>query len=608
MDKNEKAALDAYRQERKERIAKQAKQNAKKSNSHSQGKELMGKIVKIAISAVLCIAILFASLNFFGVPQQLIKAVVIDGKAYSMAELTFYYMQAYRSIYETTASYDQQYGDGTGKMFTGYDISLPPDVQTKKNEAGETITWDEYFLDQAIVKMAEVKRYYKVALDNKIELTDEAKAEIDTAIASLDNVRNDYSVSRYLTETYGKGVTERLFRQMFEEQQLVALYQEQRMDEFRANYSDDQIKAEYNKDKTKYDVVSFRWYTIDITSKAEEVSSEAGALAEEESSGAAASASKKVFKEEAQAKAFIDKVKAEKNYNEETFKKVVLETVGKDNKDYETYKADMSTKIKKIDKETIETNVSEDAAKWLYETDDKGNYVRQAGDIKYFVSQDEKDIYILYATGAPYLDEDVITSVRHILVKFPETATSAKTETASGEDTSDVEETTMDEKLKTQYKNEASSIYEEYNKYIKENASGKPDEDYFIELVSKYSDDTGSKSTGGLISDMHNDGQFVPEFEDWAFAAGAYEGEERKPGSTGIIESEYGYHIMYYSSAHEHPIWYETILEEFVTKDWDNEKTEFEKQFGEDAIQRKNLIVKAVRKACLKTIKRNQGY
>ena len=602
MDKNEKAALDAYRQERKERIAKQAKQTSKKSNSHYEGKAVLNKVVKIVVSVVLCLAILVVSLNFFGVPQQLVKSVVIDGQAYSMAEVTFYYMQMYNQTYQTAYSYDSQYGEGTGKMLTGYDINLAPDDQTKKNEAGETITWDEYFLEQAIESMATVKRYYKVAVDNKIELTDDAKAEIDEYIKSIDQVRNDFSVSRFLTETYGKGVTERLFRQMLEEQQLVTLYQQQRQEEFKGNYSADQIKAEYGKDKTKYDVVSFRWYTIDITSKAEEISSITG---EDESTTVVKS---KVFKEETQAKAFIEKVKAVKNYNEDTFKKVVLETVGEKSKDYETYKADQSTKIEKIDKESLETNVSKDAANWLFETGKDGNYVRQPGDMNYFVSADSKDVYILYATGIPYQDDDVLKTVRHILVKFPETTTAKKTETVSGEDTSGAEEATVSDKVKNECKSEAVSIYDLYKNYIKENTSGKADEDYFVELVSKYTDDTGSKNNGGLISDMRNDGQYVAEFEDWAFAEGAFAGEERVPGSTGLIESEFGYHIMYYSSEHEHPIWYETILDDFVAADWEKEQTEFEKQFGEDAIEKKELIIKAVRKACLKTIKRTQGY
>lgn len=599
MDKNEKAALDAYRQERKERIAKQAKQNAKKKGG-AAAKNAAGKAVKIVISVALCCAIVFASLNFFGVPQQLVGAVTIDGQSYSMAELTLYYMQMFNNTYQTAYSYDSQYGEGYGKMFTGYDISVAPDAQTKVVDDKTTITWDEYFLNEAIDYMATVKRYYALAVDAKLELTDAAKTEIDDAVASFDSIKGDYSVSRFLGRYYGKGVTEKLFREVLEEQQLVAIYQEQRQEELKANHNADEINGVYAKDKTAYDVVGFRWFTIDIESKAEEVSSE---VAEEGASVAVSTT--KVYKEEAEAKAFIEKVKAESNHTEETFKKVVLETVGEKDKDYENYKKDQATKIEKLDKETIQTNVNKEAANWLFETDKDGNYVRQAGDMKYFVSSDSKDVYIIYATGVPYQDNDKSTDVRHILVKFPETTTK-KAETVSGEDTSDVEETTLvSDKVKGECKSEAQSILDTYNNYIKENASGKADENYFAELASKLTDDTGSASNGGLLEGMRNDGQYVVEFEDWAFAEGAYKGQKREPGVTGIIETEYGFHVMYFSNQDTNPLWYNTILDDLVSEDWDKEQTEFEKQFGEDAIERKEFIVKQVRKACLKTI---EGY
>lgn len=595
MDKNEKAALDAYRQERKERIAKQAKKAEKKSNSHNGAKEAVGKVVKAVIAVAVCVAILAASLNFFGVPQKLIKAVEIDGESYPMAELTLYYMQMYNNIYQTAYSYESNYGEGYGKMLTGYDTSLSPADQTTKDDDGNEITWDEYFLEEAIEYMATVKRYYKAALDAGIEMTDEAQAEIDTAIESFESSSGNYSLSRFLTLYFGKGVTESLYRDALEEQQIVSLYQESRQDELKGNYNADSINKVYNEDKTAYDVVSFRWFTIDIESEAEVTSSvEAESVV-----------TTSTFAEEADAKAFIEKVKSEKNYNEDTFKKVVLETVGKDSDDYESYQQDQATLIQKLSKESIETNVSEDAAKWLFETDANGNYIRQPGDMNYFVSEDKADVYILYATGIPYQDETVPASVRHILVKFP---TAATTEAVSGEAATDAEETTVSADVKAECESEAVSILDDYNKYIEENVSGEADEEYFGELASKLSDDTGSQSTGGLIEGLQNDGQYVAAFEDWAFAEGEYAGEERKPGTTGIIESEYGYHIMYYVGNNENPVWYDTILDDLVAEDWEAEQTEFEKQFGEDAIERKEMVEGWVRKACVKTINTNQGF
>lgn len=598
MDKNEKAALDAYRQERKERIAKQAKKASKKSNSHGAAKAAASKVVNAVVAVAVCVAILAASLNFFGVPQQFVKAVEIDGESYSMAEVTLYYMQMYNNVYQTAYSYDSNYGEGYGKMLTGYDISLSPADQTRK-DGDNTISWDEYFLDQAIEYMATVKRYYKAALEAGIELSDEAKAEIDTAIESLETSSGNYSLSRFLTLYFGKGVTKKLYKESLEQQQLVTLYQESRQDALKDNYNADAVNNVYSKDKTKYDVVSFRWFTIDIKKDAEKTST----IGEDESV-----VTTKTYAEEADAKAFISKVKAEKNYNEETFKKVVLETVGKDSKDYETYKQDQATLIQKLNKETIETNVSKDAAKWLFEADANGNYIRQPGDMSYFVSQDEADIYIFYATGIPYQDETVPASVRHILVQYPSTTAAATTEAVSGEDATDKEDATVAADVKAECESEAASILDSYKSYIAENASGKADEDYFAELASKLSDDTGSKSTGGLIESLANDGQYVAAFEDWAFAEGDFAGEERVPGSTGIIETEYGYHVMYYVGNNENPVWYDTILDDLIAEDWEAEQTEFEKQFGEDAIQRKDFITNSVRKACVKTINTNQGF
>jgi parvulin-like peptidyl-prolyl isomerase len=65
------------------------------------------------------------------------------------------------------------------------------------------------------------------------------------------------------------------------------------------------------------------------------------------------------------------------------------------------------------------------------------------------------------------------------------------------------------------------------------------DEASFIALAKSKSADTGSAAEGGLIAGFAK-GQMVPEFEDWAFASG------RKAGDTGIVQSDYGFHVMYF--------------------------------------------------------------
>lgn len=593
MDKNEKNTSNDYRQERKERISKQAKSAAKKSNSHPGAKSVAGKVVGIIIAVVVVVAILASMLNFFGVPQKAIKAVTIDGKSYSMSELSCYYMQIYQNVYSYSSQYDSNYGEGYGKMLTGYDTAVSPTKQTTTDHDGNEVTWDEYFLDEAIESMANVKRYYKTAVDAGITLSEEDEEEIQSAIDDIsENINNSglsYSVSRYITLTYGKGVTTKLYKKVLTERKYVELYQELRQDELKAGYTDGDVNAVYTEDKSAYDVVDFRWYTIDV---------ESSETAEEESTGEDTSeAAETLLPEEERAQRFIDTVKSEQNYNEDTFKQTVLDFASEDSEDYETYKIDSATLLQKISKSVLESNIGEDAANWFYETDDSGNYVRQTGDMNYFLDSDGDVVYIVFTIGTPYCDDTIPASVRHILVQYP---TEEASEDVSGE--AETEATTVSAEMKSECESEAESILNEYKTYIEENESGAADEEYFGELASKYSDDTGSVEEGGLISDMSNNGSYVDNFEDWVFAEGQYDGETRAEGDTAVIETEYGYHIMYFVGGHDHPEWYETILSDLANDAWEEEQTSFEESFGEDAIVRKETVEKWVKKSCLKII------
>ena len=74
---------------------------------------------------------------------------------------------------------------------------------------------------------------------------------------------------------------------------------------------------------------------------------------------------------------------------------------------------------------------------------------------------------------------------------------------------------------------------------LKDWKSGDATEDSFSELAKTYSDDTGSNTNGGLYEAV-KEGQMVTNFNDWCFDA------SRKAGDTGIVESDYGYHIIYF--------------------------------------------------------------
>lgn len=77
----------------------------------------------------------------------------------------------------------------------------------------------------------------------------------------------------------------------------------------------------------------------------------------------------------------------------------------------------------------------------------------------------------------------------------------------------------------------AQEILDEY-------LAGEQTEDAFAALAQAHSADS-TAADGGLIENICP-GDMVDAFEDWCFDA------SRQPGDTGIVESEYGFHVMYY--------------------------------------------------------------
>ena len=92
-----------------------------------------------------------------------------------------------------------------------------------------------------------------------------------------------------------------------------------------------------------------------------------------------------------------------------------------------------------------------------------------------------------------------------------------------------------DEESKAKAKTDAEAMLETWK-------SGEATEDSFAQLAKENSADTGSASSGGLIEGITPTSSYVENFRDWATDS------SRQPGDTGIVESDYGYHVMYFSA------------------------------------------------------------
>ena len=118
-------------------------------------------------------------------------------------------------------------------------------------------------------------------------------------------------------------------------------------------------------------------------------------------------------------------------------------------------------------------------------------------------------------------NSDKMSNVRHLLVEFE-----------GGTEDEETGETTYSDEEKAAAKEEAEG-------YLKTWQEGDATEDSFIELVKEHSDDSSAED-GGLFEDIHPDSDYVPTFLNWSISA------DRKPGDAEVIESPYGYHVMYY--------------------------------------------------------------
>ena len=116
----------------------------------------------------------------------------------------------------------------------------------------------------------------------------------------------------------------------------------------------------------------------------------------------------------------------------------------------------------------------------------------------------------------------LVSSVRHILIE-PEGGTKSE-----------------DGKTTVYSDQEWAACLAEAERVLDEWKSGEATVETFAEFVTKYTDDDGSKSTGGLYEGVMKDGTYMEEFQNWAIDV------NRVPGETGLVKTAYGYHIMYF--------------------------------------------------------------
>ena len=344
-------------------------------------------------------------------------------------------------------------------------------------------TWNDYLLTSAVATAASTYAVYDEAVSKGFTLSDDAKASIDSQLESMDLMGSMYG--------YGTG-----------DAYLSAVYGKGcSKDSFKEYLTVNYLAQEYSNS-----IVEALTYTQDeldayyaenpgdfdsVTFRMFNMTAEADTTDENGESTVSEEALAQV---EEKAKAMAEAAQG----NEEAFLELALENTPEDQQ--EAYDADASTL-----REAYTENQCMDAYReWM--TDD----ARQPGDTTY-VYNTTNGYYVLYFVEQVDLNFQ-LPNVRHILI--------------APDDTSD-------EASKAEAKAKAEALLAEF-------LAGDATEEAFAALANENSSDTGSNTNGGLYENIAP-GNMVESFEDWCYEEG------RQPGDTGIVETQYGYHIMYFS-------------------------------------------------------------
>lgn len=544
----QRTSAESYRDDRKARLAQSAKKSQKKSEKSKAAAKIVKMIVAIVLAVVVAGGIVWKVLDDTAVIKKNTTVFSLgDDIRVSEVEFTYYYSQYLNNIY----SYAQQYA-----MY-GYNIGIDstksPDEQTYGTDAdGKDMLLSDYIKDETISALQSYKILYAEALKAGYKLTEDEQKSIDDQVEELRNTaaENNYSLNAYLKASYGKGINEKFLRKQLEMQNIVSRYQSDTSTDLTNSYSDADIKAVYDADPGAYNAVDARTLSFAI----ETLTANDGESDEQLATRQKAAAAKVKAEAEAALKAC-------------TSEKAFLEQAKKKNSSTEDYDAESATALTEAAKSTITSYVSEDAAKWAFDS------ARKSGDVKLFEVGSDGNVtsyVILYINKGSYAP--MASNVRHILISFTD-------------DTSSTSEATDEQKAAA--KTSAEEIYKQWQ-------SGAKTEDSFAALAKEKSKDTGSAADGGLISGITANSNYVETFRNWATDS------SRKVGDTGIIESEYGYHIMFYSG--KDYAWKSTIRSTKSSEDFEKKLTELEGSDEYKLTKNDKKLDKAL-KSYLKTFK-----
>ena len=501
-------------------------------------------VVIVLVLALLVSVVAVSVVTESGYALRSVKAAQSENYTVTGPMMSYYFYQTYNNFLN-------QYGSIISYM--GLDTSLSLKTQTAMgSEDGQT--WFDYFMDPTIEQVESMLIYCEEAKARGIVLDDQDHADIDAALAALDEAAAEYgySTASYISALYGTGVKKADVRAALELSQLAAKCSEVLTDELTAAITDGEIDTYYTENSGDFLTATLLNYAFS-TPKGDKDDATYKADSEK-------------------MKKLADELAACKTADE--FKMYVLKYVANEEYDalYEKAAEDIS-----IPAETDVTARRQQIIDACIANALEGKVAEK--------TTSEDAVEVMFSEIAEDLTDELTVELNAMLLEgfaWSDDQGNAAGLWASADDRKvgdttvteedDTEENTDDENagytataymmLETMKRDETntrnvghilftSSVYEtdtaaeaKAEEIMAQFKAGAMTKDAFEALANEYTEDSG------VFYENVYPGQMVSEFEDWMFDA------ERKEGDVDIVKTQYGYHLMYYLGENtDEPAW-----------------------------------------------------
>ncbi len=484
---------------------KQKKEQAEARKLKAATISFVAIMLVIALTATSILAV--RGINNSGIIDKNTIAAVTGSHELNSIMVNYYLTDHIQNLYQ---QWKNDYGDNLSVYISMMGLDLNAPLNAQKSSVDSSKTWAEYFLDGALSKAKTDFALYDKAMAEGFKLSEDEQEALESneQMLQIYAMYGGYqNTNQYLRALYGYGADADSYNEYSKITTIASAYYTAYSDSL--TYNDAAIRN-YETDKyNNYSSFSYAIYNVNTSDYL------TGGTKDEKGNTTYTDDEKAAAQKKAEEIANGLKEAGSLDALDTAISQLEI------NKEKENTVTSTKNSLVKY------TLLPAEFQKWMADSERKNGDITVINNETTTKDAEGKDVttingYYVLCFMERNDNTRPLANVRHLLVQFEGGTTDSK----GNKTYSDAE------------KNKAKEEAEQLLQVWKE---GPATEDSFIELVKKNSDD-GSKETGGLFEDLHPESPYVESFLAWSLDT------DRKAGDTGVIVSEYGYHVMYYSS------------------------------------------------------------